>query len=138
MEKEKFQPNHNHLLIQGYCRKPIKNEENLSIFLKNLVEKVRMQVIGGPISVYVDEPGNEGVTGIVSLATSHAAIHIWDEQTPAFFQFDLYSCTLFSENEVIEYLNEILDLIEYKTLMIDRNNFDFYDFYTKNTLKNNK
>jgi len=50
-----------------------------------------MKVVAGPTSVYVNEPGNEGITGTVTLATSHASIHVWDNVKPAMFQFDLYS-----------------------------------------------
>ena len=91
-----FQPNHLHLLVKGYIKNPPREEAKLNQWLKSLVEKVRMVVVAGPTSVYVDEPGNEGITGTVTLATSHAAIHVWDKQEPAFFQFDIYSCSIFS------------------------------------------
>jgi S-adenosylmethionine/arginine decarboxylase-like enzyme len=79
-----------------------------------------MVVVAGPSSVYVDEPGNEGITGTVTLATSHAAIHVWDKQEPAFFQFDIYSCPIFSAHEVLEHVNEF-DLVSYEYMYIDRN-----------------
>jgi S-adenosylmethionine/arginine decarboxylase-like enzyme len=99
---------------------PPKEEEFLNDWLKRLVEKVRMVVVAGPTSIYVDEPGNEGITGTVTLATSHAAIHVWDRNVPAMFQFDIYSCSEFTAEEVLEHLDEF-GLISCEYIRIDRN-----------------
>ena len=115
-----FTPNHLHLLVKGHIKNPPKSEEILNHWFKELVNKVRMVVVAGPTSVYVDEPGNEGITGTVTLATSHSAIHVWDKQEPAMFQFDIYSCSCFEVSEVIEHLNEF-ELIDCEWLFIDRN-----------------
>jgi S-adenosylmethionine/arginine decarboxylase-like enzyme len=118
--KTPFVPNHLHLIVKGYVKTPPKKEEVLNDWLKRLVEKVRMVVVAGPTSVYVDEPGNEGITGTVTLATSHAAIHVWDKESPSLFQFDIYSCSCFSAEEVLEHLDEFgLSSCEY--IYIDRN-----------------
>ena len=115
-----FTPNHLHLLVKGHMTNPPKSEEILNQWFKELVNKVRMVVVAGPTSVYVDEPGNEGITGTVTLATSHAAIHVWDKQEPAMFQFDIYSCSCFEVSEVIDHLNKF-DLTDCEWLFIDRN-----------------
>jgi S-adenosylmethionine/arginine decarboxylase-like enzyme len=118
--KTPFVPNHLHLIVKGYVKTPPKKEEILNDWLKRLVEKVRMVVVAGPTSVYVNEPGNEGITGTVTLATSHAAIHVWDKESPSLFQFDIYSCSCFSAEEVLEHLDEFgLSSCEY--IYIDRN-----------------
>jgi S-adenosylmethionine/arginine decarboxylase-like enzyme len=116
-----FTPNHLHLLVRGYIQTPPKDEAILNQWLKDLVKKVRMVVVAGPTSVYVDEPGNEGITGTVTLATSHAAIHVWDKSNPAFFQFDIYSCSEFSAEEVLDHFEQF-GLISCEYLYIDRNN----------------
>ena len=126
--KEKFVPNHLHLIIRGYMKNPPKSEKRLNDFLTNLVENVRMKVIAGPTSVYVDEPGNEGITGTVTLATSHAAMHVWDKQEPSFFQFDIYSCTTFTSKEVLNLLDEDFDLINTNYIFLDRNSTEFEEF----------
>jgi S-adenosylmethionine/arginine decarboxylase-like enzyme len=115
-----FTPNHLHLLVKGHVNNPPKSEEVLNQWFKELVNKVRMVVVAGPTSVYVDEPGNEGITGTVTLATSHAAIHVWDKQEPAMFQFDIYSCSCFEVAEVIEHLNKF-ELTDCEWMFIDRN-----------------
>jgi S-adenosylmethionine/arginine decarboxylase-like enzyme len=115
-----FMPNHLHLLVKGHVKNPPKSEAILNQWFKELVNKVRMVVVAGPTSVYVDEPGNEGITGTVTLATSHAAIHVWDKQEPSMFQFDIYSCSCFEVTEVIEHLNQF-ELVDCEWLFIDRN-----------------
>lgn len=116
-----FVPNHLHLLIKATCKNPATEVEQLNNWFKRLVEKVRMVVVAGPTSVYVHEEGNEGLTGTVTLATSHASIHIWEKSEPSMLQFDLYSCSCFTVEEVLEHLDEF-DLIDVEYLFIDRNN----------------
>ena len=89
-----FVPNHLHLLVKGNIKTPPKTEKMLNIWFSQLVNNVGMKVVAGPTSVYVNEPGNEGITGTVTLATSHASIHVWDNVKPAMFQFDLYSVAI--------------------------------------------
>jgi S-adenosylmethionine/arginine decarboxylase-like enzyme len=116
-----FIPNHLHLLVKGYLLNPPVKEEKLNQWFIELVEKVRMKVVSGPSSVYVHDEGNEGLTGCVSLATSHSSIHIWSEQKPSLFQFDLYSCSCFTPEEVLEHLDKF-GLVSYEWIFIDRNN----------------
>lgn len=115
-----FIPNHLHLIVKGTFKTPPKSEEVLNDWFKRLVQKVRMVVVAGPTSVYVNEPGNEGITGTVTLATSHSSIHVWDQLDPAMFQFDIYSCSCFSAEEVLSHLDEF-GLVEYEWIYIDRN-----------------
>ncbi len=120
-----FTPNHLHLLVKGYISVPPKEEAHLNEFFKKLVEKVRMVVVAGPTSVYISEPGNEGITGTVTLATSHASIHVWDAERPAMFQFDLYSCSCFTAEEVLEELDSWFGLQSANWIMLDRNGDGF-------------
>jgi S-adenosylmethionine/arginine decarboxylase-like enzyme len=116
-----FKPNHLHILVKGYMSSPPKREILLNEFFKSLVRKVGMKVVAGPTSVYVDEPGNEGLTGTVTLATSHASIHIWDKEKPAMFQFDLYSCSEFTPNQIFEEIDYWFGLDSAHWVMFDRN-----------------
>jgi S-adenosylmethionine/arginine decarboxylase-like enzyme len=117
---EIFKPNHLHFICKGECKKAPKTVKELNLWLSILVEKVRMKVVAGPTSVYVDDLGNEGVTGTVTLATSHASMHVWDSETPQKFQFDIYSCSEFTANEVIEHLKEF-ELVNLEYITLDRN-----------------
>jgi len=125
-EQIMFIPNHLHLLVKGYMKTPPKTEKILNIFFTQLVNTVGMKVVAGPTSVYVNEPGNEGITGTVTLATSHGSIHVWDNTNPAMFQFDLYSCCEFSPKVVLEELDSWFGLQSATYQFIDRNTDDFY------------
>lgn len=120
-----FVPNHLHLLVKGYLKSPPKTEKVLNIWFTQLVNNVGMKVVAGPTSVYVNEPGNEGITGTVTLATSHASIHVWDAQKPAMFQFDLYSCSEYTPYEVLEHIDEWFGLESATWQFIDRNTDEF-------------
>ena len=106
---------------------PPKEEARLNEFFKSLVNKVRMVVVAGPTSVYVNEEGNEGITGTVTLATSHSSIHVWDAQNPAMFQFYLYSCSQFTPDQVLEHINEWFILETAYWSFIDRNGETFFE-----------
>jgi S-adenosylmethionine/arginine decarboxylase-like enzyme len=120
-----FVPNHLHLLVKGYITNPPKSEEVLNQWFKELVNKVGMVVVAGPTSVYVNELGNEGITGTVTLATSHASIHVWDAIHPSMFQFDLYSCSDFTPEQVLNHINEHFNLQSATYQFIDRNDMEF-------------
>ena len=120
-----FIPNHLHLLVKGNIKNPPKSEKDLNVWLKQLVMTVGMKVVAGPTSVYVNEPGNEGITGTVTLATSHASIHVWDNIDPAMFQFDLYSCSEFTPTQVLNHIDDWFGLEQAHWQFIDRNGNDF-------------
>jgi len=120
-----FVPNHLHLLVKGYITNPPKSEEVLNDWLRELVSKVGMVVVAGPTSIYVNEPGNEGITGTVTLATSHASIHVWDALELPMFQFDLYSCSEFTPDQVLSHINEYFTLQSATWQFIDRNTDEF-------------
>jgi S-adenosylmethionine/arginine decarboxylase-like enzyme len=122
-----FIPNHLHLLVKGYLSNPPKTEEAVNEWLSKLVDEVGMKVVAGPTSVYVNEPGNEGVTGTITLATSHAAIHVWDAQSPAMFQFDIYSCKDYEPNIVLNHIDTSFGLEEAYWSFIDRNKNEFFE-----------
>jgi|MGYP000663085144 S-adenosylmethionine/arginine decarboxylase-like enzyme len=132
-----FVPNHLHLLVKGYLKSPPQTEKVLNIWFTQLVDNVGMKVVAGPTSVYVNEPGNEGITGTVTLATSHASIHVWDNDKPPMFQFDLYSCCEFSPKVVLKHIDDWFGLLEAHYQMIDRNGNDFKIIDSGNFKKKN-
>ena len=110
-------PVHKHLIIRAEVNRPIKSEKELKKWLRNLVNKIDMKIIKGPYSSYVTKEGNRGVTGVVMIETSHIAIHIWDETSPALIQCDVYSCAEFSINEVLaEFVNMEVTKIDHMLL----------------------
>jgi len=94
-------PAHKHLIIRAEVNRPITSEKEIKKWLRNLVKKIDMNIIKGPYASYVSKEGNRGITGIVMIETSHIAMHVWDETSPALVQCDVYSCAEFSSNEVL-------------------------------------
>ena len=112
-------PAHKHLLIRAEVNNPMKGEKEIKKWLRDLVNKIDMKIIKGPYASYVSKEGNRGVTGVVMIETSHIAIHIWDETTPALVQCDVYSCAEFSSNEVLaEFLD--MEVVKLNHIMLDR------------------
>ena len=93
---------HKHLIIRAEVTLPITSEKKLKQWLRKLIKKIDMKILKGPYVAYVSKEGNRGITGIVMIETSHIAIHIWDETSPALVQCDVYSCANFMTSEVIE------------------------------------
>ncbi len=118
---EEFVPYHQHLLVKCWVTNPPKKEEQLNKWFIHLVNTVGMKVVGGPTSVYVSDPGNEGLTGTVTLATSHSSIHIWDNLELPMVQFDIYSCKCFELEQVMKCF-EPWGIVNAEWVMIDRNN----------------
>ena len=112
-------PEHKHLIIRAKVNDPITSEKELKKWLKKLVKKIDMNIIKGPYTAYVSKEGNRGITGVVMIETSHIAIHVWDEISPALVQCDVYSCADFSSNEV---LTEFVDMevVKIDHMMLDR------------------
>lgn len=117
-----FVPYHQHLLVKCYAKNPPREVGYLNKWFIDLVDSVGMKVVAGPTSVYVSDPGNEGLTGTVTLATSHSSLHIWSEYKLPMAQFDLYSCKSFELDDVIKCFI-LWDLVKIEWLMIDRNEF---------------
>jgi S-adenosylmethionine/arginine decarboxylase-like enzyme len=114
------QPVHQHLLIRAHVTNPPREVEVANQWVRRLVEAIDMKICIEPRSIYVDVPGNEGLTGQVGIETSHIAYHIWDAESPALVQMDVYSCKGFKEATVLELLGE-WGIVDIQTLLIDRN-----------------
>jgi S-adenosylmethionine/arginine decarboxylase-like enzyme len=110
---------HKHLIIRAEVNNPPMTEKYVKLWLRKLVKKIDMNIIKGPYASYVSKEGNRGVTGVVMIETSHIAIHVWDETTPALVQCDVYSCAEFSSNEVLaEFIP--MDVVKIDHLLLDR------------------
>ena len=92
-----------HILVTGYLHEAPQAEyvTFLEDWFKRLVEAVDMKVLIDPICVWCNDEGNEGVTGMVGITTSHSSIHFWSGE-PSYYKFDLYSCKDFALESVAE------------------------------------
>lgn len=108
---------HKHILVTGYYNQaPAKDAiDYINQWFERLVEKVGMNVLMGPYAVWCETTGNEGLTAIVGIDTSHSSIHCW----PDYFKFDLYSCKDFTLESVVEMLS-MLDAYRLTYTIVDR------------------
>jgi S-adenosylmethionine/arginine decarboxylase-like enzyme len=111
---------HNHMLVNGFIKNPPKDPQKMIDWLKNLVESIGMKVVLGPFASYVTKEGNRGLTTMVIIETSHISMHTWDEEDPALLQFDLYTCSTLSVENVIKKLVDDFGLFDFKTLVLER------------------
>lgn len=113
---------HNHLLVNGYSLIPPTDEGKTIEWMKKLVESIDMKIIQGPFASYVSKEGNRGLTAIVMIETSHIAMHVWDEEDPAFVQFDLYTCSTLPVERVLKDLEDTFGLHNYQSMVLERSN----------------
>jgi S-adenosylmethionine/arginine decarboxylase-like enzyme len=111
---------HNHLLLNGYTKTPPTDEAATIEWMRQLVEKIDMKVIQGPFASYVTKEGNRGLTCVVMIETSHIALHVWDEESPAFIQFDLYTCSTLPAKIVLDNLSENIGLYDGSYMVLER------------------
>lgn len=97
---------HKHLLIRAEVRKPPTDEEYIKEWFLRLIDEIDMKLLRGPISAYVDVPGNKGLTCVAIIETSHIAMHVWDEHDPGLMQLDVYTCGALDPEEVFAAIQE--------------------------------
>lgn len=114
--------NHLHLLVTAYVDHPPQTAQAGEEWLLRLVELIDMQILMDAKAIYCEDLGNEGVTGIVGLTTSHSSFHSWSEIEKPFINFDIYSCREFDVQTVFAHIHEAFGLTEASYLLIDRNN----------------
>ena len=113
---------HNHILINGRVHNPPQNIDDTIQWLRDLVDTIDMKIVQGPFASYVEKEGNRGLTAAVMIETSHIAFHVWDEETPALLQFDLYTCSTLPVPTVLRMIDEYMEFESYKYVVYERAN----------------
>ena len=106
---------HQTIVVATVQRQPCDiNCEDLSKFLSELVEEIKMNALFEPIVI----DGKYGFTGIVGIVTSHIAFHYFDEgQT---LHFDVYSCKEYDIVALINFLDQYWAISKADILFIKR------------------
>jgi len=109
---------HKHLIIRAEALRAPTNEEQLKDWFEEFIRSINMKLFMGPYVKYCEMPGNRGITAVAIIETSHIAMHIWDEPSPALMQFDVYSCGELNVEDICQKIKEDFDItkIEYKFL----------------------
>lgn len=117
---------HRHLILDAKVKYPPQNEDEIKTLLTDIIESIGMKVAQlsngqpNPIAWYCDDPDNRGLTATAILTTSHVALHAWDSESPGELHFDLYSCSDFDADEIVERLGKEFGIVQAQGLMVDR------------------
>jgi S-adenosylmethionine/arginine decarboxylase-like enzyme len=111
---------HKHLIIRAETKKTPEDPKWLHSWLVQVVSDIGMDICQGPITAYVDVPGNKGLTGVVIIETSHIAVHIWDEINPGLLQMDVYSCADFNPQDIFDKIEEAFEPVKLEYKFLDR------------------
>ncbi len=101
-------PIHKHLIIRTEVNNPPGKDDQdyVKDWFKSLVKGIGMKLLAGPYCEYVEVAGNEGITCVCIIETSHIAMHVWDAAEPALVQLDVYTCGPFKPIDVMNKLKE--------------------------------
>lgn len=95
-------------------RSALNGADNVRELLTTLVRRIGMRILAGPlVGVEDGPPDHQGVSGVVILYESHAAIHTYPEVGQAFL--DVFSCKSYDVETVSEVLREFIgnfDIVE--------------------------
>ncbi len=105
-----------HLLVDGVVEEKV-SRETVEKILNELPRHLDMVILFGP-QIVKGVPENPGWTGFDIIDKSHIAIHTLNENNTV--SVDVFSCKLFNEKNVIQYLKEQISYKEITTRIINR------------------
>ena len=103
-----MKPVHKHFIVRAEVQNPPKENDDVRLvnWMRYLIQDIDMKLLFGPVARYVDIEGNEGMTAIAMIETSHVSIHIWDKEDPPLLQLDVYTCGPFKPEIVLKSILE--------------------------------
>lgn len=116
---------HKQLIMSLKVKYPPKDHEEVEALLSFIIKRIGMNIAHAdtlpknPMAYFCDMTGNRGVTGVGILETSHTAIHVWEEEYPAKLEFDLYSCSEFDVEHIVNMMNTF-EIVEGNFYVLDR------------------
>lgn len=117
---------HQHALIKISNHELVTEEVKLNSWLETLTTDIlKMKICLPARSIYIEQEGNNGLTGQVGLVTSHISIHCFDDYN--FSQLDVYSCSEYNLEDVIEYIKNTLKPEKVQVLSVDRQDESIYN-----------
>lgn len=108
---------HHLLVVNAKVLYPPTCVEEIVAWKKELIENIGMKILMGPYAVYSEMTGNRGLTAVTIIETSHIALHVWDEESPATLRLDVYSCAEFDVQTILDAIEEFYPFdVDYKFL----------------------
>ncbi|HRZ29626.1 MAG TPA: adenosylmethionine decarboxylase [Candidatus Paceibacterota bacterium] len=112
-----------HLLLEVITKdgKDLASVAKMKKFFNLIIKKVKFTVVFKPI-FYKFKPRKKGeisgITGMCVVSESHISIHTWPECN--YFAFDIFSCSEFDENKVIDIISDLFDVKEIYSQIVER------------------
>ena len=105
-----MKPVHKHFILRAEVKHPPgeRDQQNIENWMSFLIKDIGMKLMFGPEVRYVRQEGNEGLTAVAIIETSHVALHVWDKQDPPLLQLDVYTCGLFRPEVVLKAIKEFI------------------------------
>ena len=103
-----MKPVHKHFILRAEVKHPPgeKAKQRIWNWMFFLIKDIGMKIMFGPEVRYVTKEGNEGLTAVAIIETSHVALHVWDKQNPPLLQLDVYTCGPFKPEVVLKAIKE--------------------------------
>ena len=114
-----MKPVHKHFILRAEVKHPPgeRDKQRISNWMFFLIKDIDMKLMFGPEVRYVRQEGNEGLTAVAIIETSHVALHVWDKQDPPLLQLDVYTCGPFKPEVVLKAIREFIPVkIQWKYL----------------------
>ena len=108
--ENKIKPVHKHFILRAEIKHPPREKDKQRIWnwMFFLIKDIGMKIMFGPEVRYVRTEGNEGLTAVAIIETSHVALHVWDKQDPPLLQLDVYTCGPFKPEVVLKAIREFI------------------------------
>ena len=105
-----MKPVHKHFILRAEIKHPPREKDKQRIWnwMFFLIKDIGMKIMFGPEVRYVRKEGNEGLTAVAIIETSHVALHVWDKQDPPLLQLDVYTCGPFKPEVVLKAIKEFI------------------------------
>ncbi|WP_229073124.1 S-adenosylmethionine decarboxylase family protein [Actinoplanes sp. DH11] len=87
--------------------RPLDDEQQLTTFMRDLVARIGMTVIAGPlVATEGGPPEKSGKSAVVILAESHAAVHTYPHLREVLV--NVFSCKPFHESDVLAEFHRVV------------------------------
>ncbi len=96
-------------------------QDHFEAWIRDVIDRQGMEIMAGPTSCHLDEPGLEGWSGNALIKTSDVAVHVWDAEDPIRLEFDMYTCGDLNELAIFQDLM-LFGAQRMHILILDREN----------------
>jgi S-adenosylmethionine/arginine decarboxylase-like enzyme len=91
----------------------------MEAWMSAMVAALGMKELAPSRAIYSDMVGNRGLTCDVLLNTSNACVHTWDENDPALFMLDIFTCGAM-DPDIIRPLLDVFEPVSAHWVLLDQ------------------